>query len=688
MSIELATKVGASIGEPQRARHVAVVREPTTAATLRTKGRLFVVVHVEDQGAHGREIALEAAEALRDEYYYDLSAGIDISLRRAIATANKRARAKLRLGESLHLACAILCRNEIYAAKVGLSEIFLVRRARLFVPGASRGELTDYAYRSTRATSAPLGTDSDVTINVWREQTDPGDILVLSIARLAEVLGADELKNAVLTLPPASAATELHDRYVSVSGRPAPGILIVEVAPRAAAARVRPPALAVEDPDVERIAERMRKRVDAVEERGRGFTRTWRAAIASATRPLIGSIAVLLSLIPRGRATLPRSADISAVRAVRRRRVTIALAAMLILASGGVGILAYADFQDARASGNVALSLLRAKQEYDAAGASAAKQPPDVSDARIHLETAQRYLDEAASSRRADAAQLAKLRSDIAQLQARLTTIVLDLSSLDAKAAPAMMDYGQKDVAFITDPGAGKLWRVPTGQPRSAGVFTQAGAPEGVGVPAIVTLAGDVIYVMDRDGRLFRYDGDKKRELLIKDRKFTAPVDLAVFSQNVYVLDGATGQVWKYEPSSDGQYSSPAIPFLDKALAPGTARSIAVDGDVWVVTSDGKLHHYRRQGGQTASELDAAIRWQGAAAHVDAVQAKEGQGRKLWILDAEARRVVEIAKDGSEETRIALPADLPPASAFVVVEESGYIITLHGTRLARTDLSR
>jgi len=688
LSLELATKVGASIGEPEHPRHVAVVREPTTAATLRTKGRLFVLVHVEDQGIHGREIAVQAAEALRDEYYYDLSAGIDISLRRAISGANRRARARLRLGESLHLACAVLCRNEIYAAKVGQAEIFLVRRARLFVPGASRGELTDYAYRSARASSAPLGADSEVALNVWREETEPGDVLILSVIRLAEVLGADGLKNAVLTLPPASAATDLHDRFGAASGRAAPGILIVEVASRAAAARVRPPTPAVEDPEVVRIAERMQHHVDAAEERGRGFGRAWRGTLAAVARPFIIALAVVLSLLPRGRASLPRAADVSAVRAVQRRRLTIALAAMLILASGGVGVLAYTDFLDASASGNVALSLLRAKQEFDAASLAAAKQPPDVSGAREHLENADKFLNEAASSRRADATEVGKLRNDIAQLRAQLTTILLDLNQLDAKAAPTLMDYGQKDIAFIADPGAAKVWRVPTAQPQSAAAFTQQGAPEGVGAPAIVTLAGDVVYVMDRDARLFRYDGDKKRELLIKDRKFTKPVGVAVFSQNVYVLDGPSGQVWKYEPSADGQYSSPAIAFLDRPLAPGTARSIAVDGDVWVVTTDGKLHRYHRQSGQTASELDVAIRWQGNPAHVDAVQAKEGQGRKLWILDAAARRVVQIAKDGVEEARIALPAELPPPSAFIVVEESGYIVTLHGTRLARTDLPR
>src|SRR5919198_5800082 len=688
MSIELATKVGASIGEPERARHVAVVREPTTAATLRTKGRLFVLVHVEDQGAHGRAIAVAAAEALRDEYYYALSAGIDISLRRAISAANRHARAKLRLGESLHLACAVLCRNEVYAAKVGLAEIFLVRRARLFVPGASKGELTDYAYRATRSTSAPLGVDSEVSVNVWREQTEPGDIVILSVTRLAEVLGAEELKNAVLTLPPAAAATELHDRFAATSGRNAPGILIVEVAPRAAAARVRPPVVAVEDPEVERIAERMRRGVDAVEERGRGLGRMWRSAFASISHRAVGAVAVVMALAPRGRATLPRAADVSAVRALRRRRVTIALAALLVLASTGIGFLAYADFQEARASGNVALSLLRAKQEFDVANAAAAKQPPDVSGAREHLEVAERFLNDAAASRRADAASVATLRGDIARLRTQLTTIVLDLATLDAKTAPSLMDYGQKDVAFIADPGAAKVWRIPTAQPQATATLTQAGAPEGVGVPAIVSLSGDVVYVMDRDGRLFRYDGDRKRELLIKDRKFQRPVDVAVFSQNIYVLDGASGQVWKYEPSADGQYSSPAIAFLEKPLAPDTVRSIAVDGDVWVVTTDGRLHRFHRQTGQTASELDIAIRWRGEVAHVDAVQAKEGQGRKLWILDAAARRVVGIARDGLEEARIALPAELPDASGFVVVEESGYIVTLHGTRLARTDLPR
>src|SRR5213594_2368390 len=76
------------------------------------------------------------------------------------------------------------------------------------------------------------------------------------------------------------------------------------------------------------------------------------------------------------------------------------------------------------------------------------------------------------------------------------------------------------------------------------------------------------------------------------------------------------------------------------------------------------------------------------AAHIDAVQAKEGAGREIWVLDAKARRVVGIAKDGAEDVRVALPTELAEPSGFLAVEEQNFVVSLHGTRLARTDIAR
>ncbi len=687
--VNLTTKVGVSIGEPERPQHVAVVREPATGAMLRTKGRLYVLIDVEEGVPDARDVAAAAAEVLRDEYYYDLSAGIEVSLRRAVLDANKRARVKLRAGADLDLACAVLCRNEMYVATVGAGEVFVVRRARLFVPGTRPGELlTDYAYRVQRA-APPLGAENEMLIAIWREQAEPGDTLVLSVARLADVIGPDELKGAVLMLHPSAAAQQLRDRYraSAVAERAAPGVLVVEVAPRTAALRVRPqPAPAVEHP--QRIAEQIRRLGEAGTATRRGVERATGNLTRAIGRRVVAVLAITVSLLAHRRTPLPRSAEVAAVRALRRRRVTIALALALLFAASGVGVLAYVDYQDVRASGNVSLTLLRARQELDAARAAAAKQPPDVSVARERLERAERFVGEAASAKRVDVRQVADLRARIAELREKLTTIVLDLAKLDAKSAPASLDYALKDVLYVADPGAAKLWRVPSQAPQGAAVLAKGGDAEGISIPTLVSTAGDVVYVMDEARRFFRYEGSTRREILIRDRKFTDPIDFAVFSSNLYVLDRASGQVWKYEPSSDGQYGSPAIAYLERALAPGTARSLAVDGDIWIVNAGGQLLRFKRGSGATAGQLEFAIRWRGEPAHADAIQAKEGQGRKLWLLDSAARRVIQLAKDGAEEARIALPAELPEPSGFVVIEELGQVVTLHGTRLARTDLAR
>src|SRR5439155_606123 len=169
-----------------------------------------------------------------------LSGGIEVSLRRAILAANKRARSRRRGDETLHLACAVLCRNEIYTAKVGDGEVFLVRRARLFVPGTGPGELADYSHHAGRSAAPSLGAEDEIVVAIWREQAQPGDTLVLTVSHLVETVGPDDLKTTVLTLHPSTAAAELRDRASAAAPGGAPGVLVIEVAPLTAVPRVRP----------------------------------------------------------------------------------------------------------------------------------------------------------------------------------------------------------------------------------------------------------------------------------------------------------------------------------------------------------------------------------------------------------------------------------------------------------------
>ena len=192
--VSLATKIGTTADLRPGAPDVIVASEPTLGATLRTKGRFYFLCEVARQhGNAGGDVAKEVADLARQEYYYDLSAGIEVSLRKALRQANRRAAQRLRDQRgrvALHCACAVVVNNELYAARIGAAQVFLVRRARLFLPGDEPGELADFVHRTTTREAESLGGVADVLPDVWRQSIEPGDTLILASGALVEGLGA------------------------------------------------------------------------------------------------------------------------------------------------------------------------------------------------------------------------------------------------------------------------------------------------------------------------------------------------------------------------------------------------------------------------------------------------------------------------------------------------------------------
>jgi serine/threonine protein phosphatase PrpC len=117
---------------------------------------------------------------------------------------------------------------------------------------------------------------------------------------------------------------------------------------------------------------------------------------------------------------------------------------------------------------------------------------------------------------------------------------------------------------------------------------------------------------------------------------------VASFLGNVYLLDAAKNQIWKYVPAANG-YAQQAVPYLPANSSTSFSRAVdlAVDGDVWVLTADGSVLRFR--GGQRVpydlSGLETPLKNPVSLytqAEVDAV----------YIADAGNQRLVEFDKSG------------------------------------------
>ncbi len=472
------TKVGSTLEVRASKADVILVHEPETAALLRTKGRLYLLCEVAaaSPGA-GAQIAREVADLTKQEYFYDLSAGIEVALRKALRQANRRAAQRLREHRNvgaLHLACAVVVNNEIYGSRIGAAQVFLVRRARLFLPGDEPGELADFVHRTTTREAPSLGSDAEVVPKVWRQNIETGDTLIIASSALVEGLGAETLKSAAVTLHPRAAAEHVHNRAIADGVTGSDAILFIEITESSgAAARVAPELMSASEPAEVAIAESIRSRIDAVWRRRPrlgGLLRTATAPVATAATK---GVAVGLELMPRRGTALPRHPDTARERSRRQRRAMTTLAIALILTALGVGGLAYRDYNSTSAQRDYQQAVFAAEDSLASAHRLADRKPPDADGARSRIAQALAKVDDAARSPVADPDHLDALRADAAALTDRLDGVIVDLARVSPGAKPTQI-IGNTNGLYLADAGSGRLWRV-FGDPLQSAQVMQRG---------------------------------------------------------------------------------------------------------------------------------------------------------------------------------------------------------------------
>src|SRR5206468_3398371 len=79
------------------------------------------------------------------------------------------------------------------------------------------------------------------------------------------------------------------------------------------------------------------------------------------------------------------------------------------------------------------------------------------------------------------------------------------------------------------------------------GVVMQRG-DKGVGAPSLLTWQSDVLFVLDDSRKIWRAEGNQVNDVTPDDNTiWKSTTAIAVFTQNLYVLDAASGQLWKHE---------------------------------------------------------------------------------------------------------------------------------------------
>jgi hypothetical protein len=613
-----------------------VVVEPSVGSVARSKGHLYLLVTSRLATRHGLEATRLAAETIRNEYYYDESAGIRVCLQKAIATANKRlAHQADRLGLKtvdgggpIGVGVAVVRGNEMYVATVGPAEAYLIRQARL-------STLPD-PYRERGLPSADLEPD------VWRGEVSVGDSLVLISPNIIAKLGADELKDAMLTLHPQSAMEHLHHRFVTADGSGSDGAIAFEATEVSSTAKgrtlvpVRPSAPLAGAPDRSPIP-----LADNVQAAGMAVSAAAGSARLAAGGAIERAIVWIQGLMPQRKPAYRRVTPLASRRETQRRAALAVLALIVVVGGLGLGVYVFGG----NGSPKEAISSVNAGQQaIDAATSDLAKVTgagidlvaDDPRQALQLLTDAYHQLDAAEAASVADSVVAPLRRQTLAGLD-RLYGVVPVASTTLFTFTPAdgakpidlnAMVQGPDGAPYVIDRSTRAVYRIDLKTRKATVVarFGQKASGATVSAPRYLAVGGPDLLILDAKNLLWRWrpaDTKGKGTLTSVNVKGSTSwgndiMGIATFLRdqsrglyNLYVVDPSEQQIEAYSPAADGD-GFPVAPTAWLATARDVTgmTSIYVDGDLFAADG-GTLVRFvsgKNDGWDAAAPADTLLR--------------------------------------------------------------------------------
>lgn len=167
----------------------------------------------------------------------------------------------------------------------------------------------------------------------------------------------------------------------------------------------------------------------------------------------------------------------------------------------------------------------------------------------------------------------------------------------------------------------------------------------------------------------------KKETVLEKDNDWGQMGAISYFAGNLYILDKSKAGIYKYQGISDGFTSKKN--YLGPGVEPdfNNAVSMAIDGAVWVLFSDGRINRFL-QGAPQAFSI--------AGLDMPLVTPKtlftNDENKNLYLLDSGNSRVVVISKEGNYLSQYKWEG-IKDATDMVVSEKEGKILLLTESKI-------
>jgi serine/threonine protein phosphatase PrpC len=614
MSSRLALKYGL-VSEEDRLSNSSdaiLVTEPTTGSKARTKGSLYLVVTSKGTGGKTRDACRLVADTIRREYYYDESAGIAIVLEKAIRASNRRLRHSREGGGlnqgAIGVAVAVVRGNELYVATAGDADSYLIRAARLLMPEHEPGE--------------GLPAPDNVRVDVWRGDFSVGDSLVLCSRNLVEVVGTEELKNAVVTLHPQSAVEHLHHLFVAAGGEGSDAVLTIE-ATEVSLNRVEHKLTPVSPSEPLAgaplkspipLADQVSGAASAIQDRAVAA----RLAVRDGFSRAVGSV---LDLMPRRRTNYRRLGETAATRRETQRRAAIAILAFIALVAVlGVGVVVLDPFRQEAPINNVTegeAALRDARDKADQVLGPADLINANPTQAQQLLHDAWEALDRAQSSgvvsQAAIDTQRARVVAGLDLLYGTVPVSPTALYSAPAATPLSKLVQGPDEAAYAI--AGDSVIRIDRATSAMATIAREGdGVGVGLSVPMLLARGGPDLLIYDNAGALWRWrpsdavgGGTLGQIAVAGDQQWgDSVVDIQTFLINpdqglyrLYVPFPPQSQILRYDPTADGGgFSAPNPYFVSEGENVASFEQLLVDGDVYAATSDQVLRYFngRRSG--------------------------------------------------------------------------------------------